>query len=76
LLEVSEKLEKKDKLGEKKTLTEVDVLLYGDTEVMAVETKSHLVTRIELKLPMETGVERLAESRPSRARGLKRVSVR
>jgi len=38
-------LKKIDELGEKKTLTEVDVLLYGDTEVMAVETKSHLVTK-------------------------------
>jgi len=34
-----------DELGEKKILTEVDVLLYGDTEVMAVETKSHLMIR-------------------------------
>jgi hypothetical protein len=39
------KLKKIDDLGEKKTLAEVDVLLYGDTEVMAVETKSRLVTR-------------------------------
>jgi len=39
------KLKKIDELGEKKTLTEVDVLLYSDTEVMAVETKSHLVTK-------------------------------
>jgi len=39
------KLKKIDELDEKKTITEVDVLLYGDTEVMAVETKSHLVTR-------------------------------
>ena len=34
-----------DELGEKKPLTEVDVLLYGDTEIMAVETKSHLMIR-------------------------------
>jgi len=34
-----------DELGEKKQLTEVDVLLYGDTEIMAVETKSHLMIR-------------------------------
>jgi len=34
-----------DELGEKKPLTEVDVLLYSDTEVMAVETKSHLTIR-------------------------------
>jgi len=34
-----------DELGEKKPFTEVDVLLYSDAEVMAVETKSHLTTR-------------------------------
>jgi hypothetical protein len=34
-----------DELGEKKPFTEVDVLLYSDTEVMAVETKSHLTIR-------------------------------
>jgi len=44
-MQTEKKLKKIDALGEKKTLTEVDVLLYGDTEVMAVETKSHLVTR-------------------------------
>jgi ketosteroid isomerase-like protein len=44
-MQTEKKLKKIDELGEKKTLTEVDVLLYGDTEVMAVETKSHLVTR-------------------------------
>jgi len=44
-LHTGKELKKIDELGEKKTLTEVDVLLYGDTEVMAVETKSHLVTR-------------------------------
>jgi len=44
-MQTGKKLKKTDELGEKKTLTEVDVLLYGDTEAMAVETKSHLVTR-------------------------------
>jgi len=34
-----------DELGEKKTLTEVDVLLSGDTEAMAVETKTHPLIR-------------------------------
>ena len=34
-----------DELGEKKPLTEVDVLLLGKTEVMAVETKSYLTMR-------------------------------
>jgi|GEM_PF-1295547 len=34
-----------DELGEKKPFTEVDVLLYSDTEVMAIETKSHLTIR-------------------------------
>ena len=34
-----------DNLGEKKTLTEVDALLYGNTEVMAVETKTHPAIR-------------------------------
>jgi len=38
----TDKLYKKiDELGEKKTLTEVDVLLCGNTEAMAVETKTH-----------------------------------
>ncbi|MDR2591559.1 MAG: hypothetical protein LBC59_01980 [Chitinispirillales bacterium] len=44
-MQTEKELKKIDELGEKKTLTEVDVLLYGDTEVMAVETKSHLMTR-------------------------------
>jgi len=34
-----------DDLGEKKTLTEVDVLLSGDTEAMAIETKTHPLIR-------------------------------
>jgi len=34
-----------DELGEKKTLTEVDVLLSGDKEAMAVETKTHPTIR-------------------------------
>jgi hypothetical protein len=34
-----------DELGEKKTLTEVDVLLTGGKEVMAVETKTHPTIR-------------------------------
>jgi hypothetical protein len=34
-----------DEIGEKKALTEVDVLLYSDTEVMAIETKSNLIIR-------------------------------
>jgi len=34
-----------DELGEKKPFTEVDVLLYGADEVMAVETKSQLAIR-------------------------------
>ena len=42
----TDKLYKKiDELGEKKTLTEVDVLLCGETEVMAVETKTHPLVR-------------------------------
>jgi hypothetical protein len=44
-MQTERKLKKIDELDEKKTITEVDVLLYGDTEVMAVETKSHLITR-------------------------------
>jgi hypothetical protein len=44
-MQTERELKKNDVLGEKKTLTEVDVLLYGDTEAMAVETKSHLFTR-------------------------------
>ena len=34
-----------DELGEKKPFTEVDILLYGADEVMAVETKSQLTIR-------------------------------
>ena len=42
----TDKLYKKiDDLGEKKTLTEVDVLLSGKTEAMAVETKTHPLIR-------------------------------
>jgi len=44
-METERKFKKIDELGEKKIFTEVDVLLYGETEVMAVETKSHLFTR-------------------------------
>lgn len=34
-----------DELGEKKTITEVDILLFGKTEVMAVETKARPMVR-------------------------------